>query len=164
MSQPGVRYVTLLGPTTVTTSGSFGDVNIPQGFAAGTVAVTLATTSGTSPTFNVFLQKQIPQCASTDVAPSSPSGTAVFDDVLAFSTLSTNGVQISQLGNWYNPAGTANATTLTTCDWARQDAALTAGSLRLGPIGGDWRVKVAVGGTSPSTVLSVVAVLLPYGG
>jgi hypothetical protein len=164
MSQPGVRYVTLLGPTTITTSATFPDINIPQGFQAGSVAVTLSTTSGTTPTWDVFLQKQIPQCASTDVAPASPTGAAVWDDILHFTQLTTNVTQMANLGNWYTPANTANATTLTTADWARQDAALGAGTLRMGPIGGDWRVKVTVGGTTPSTVMSVVAILLPYGG
>jgi hypothetical protein len=163
MSQPQVRYVTLLGPTVVTTSAAFPDINLPQGFQAATIAVTLATTSGTSPTFAVFIQKQIPQCAATDVAPNAPTGTAVWDDILQFTTLTTNGVQCSNFGLWYTPANTANATTMTTADWAKADASIGSGTLRFGPIGGDWRVKVTAGGTSPNTTLSVVAVLLPYG-
>jgi hypothetical protein len=169
VSQPGVRYLTLLGPTTITTSAAFSDINVPQGFSEATIAVTLTTTSGTSPTFDVFVQKQIPQCAAADIAPGSPTGTAIFDDLLHFTQLTTNTTRLGQLGTGYSPANTANATVLTTADWAQSDAAsganaLAAGTLRMGPIGGDWRVKVTVGGTSPVTVMSVVAILLPFGG
>ena len=100
----------------------------------------------------------------TDVAPGPPSGTALWDDILHFTQITGNGTRMANLCTSYNPTGTANATSLTTADWAISNAALGAGTLRLGPIGGDWRVKVTVGGTSPSTVLGVTAELLPYGG
>ena len=163
MGQPGVRYVTLLGPTTLTTSTAFGDVGVPQGFAAATIAVTLSTVSGTSPTFDVYIQRQVPQCASTDVAPNPPTGTAVWDDILHFTQLTAAATRLVNLSTGYEPTNTANATTMTTCDWAKTDAGLGAATLRMGPIGGDWRVKVTVGGTSPSGVLAVTAELLPYG-
>ena len=164
MSQPQVRRVTLLGPTTITTSTAFADINLPQGFSSATIVATTTTTSGTSPTFDVYLQQQIPQAAATDVAPNPPSGTAVWDDILHFTQITANGTRISKLGTQYIPSATANATTLTTADWAQSDVSLGAATLRLGPVGGDWRVKVVVGGTSPSTVLAVTAELLPYGG
>ena len=159
-----LRRVVLLQPTTITTSGTFQDIVVPAVFSSATISVNINTVSGTSPAFNVFVQQQIPQSASTDLTGNPPSGTAVYDDVLSFTTLTTNSTRLAKLGTQYIPANTANATTLTTADWAQSDAALTAGSLRLGPIGGDWRVKVAVGGTSPSGVLSVVAEFVPYGG
>lgn len=159
-----LRRIVLLQPTTVTTSAAFQDINLPQGFSAATVSVTTSTTSGTSPTFDVFLQQQIPQAASTDLTSNPPTGTAVYDDILHFTQLTTNSTRIAKLGTQYIPSATANATTLTTADWAQSDAAIGAATLRLGPIGGDWRVKVTVGGTSPSTVLSVVGEFIPFGG
>ena len=64
MSQPGARRICLLAATTVTTSITSADINIPQGFAAATISATTSTTSGTSPTFDVYIQRQVPQCAS----------------------------------------------------------------------------------------------------
>jgi hypothetical protein len=164
VSQPGVRRVVLLAPTTVTTSAAFPDINIPQGFSTAIVSATASTTSGTSPTFALFLQKQIPQAASTDLAGNPPSGTAVWDDVLQFTTITTNSTRIANLAGISFPATTANTSAMTTADWALTDAGIGSGTLRIGALGGDMRVKVAVTGTSPSTVLSVVAEFIPYGG
>lgn len=158
------RRIVLLAPTTLTTSGTFPDINLPSGFYEATVSATASTTSGTTPTFNVFIQQQIPQAAATDLTGNPPSGVAIYDDLLSMTTITTNGTTIAKLGSQYIPATTANATTLTTATWTQSDAALAAGSLRVGPIGGDWRVKIVVGGTTPSTVLAVVAEFKPYGG
>lgn len=157
------RRICLLGPTTITTSGTGPDIVLPGVFSAATVSVVLSTTSGTSPTFDLFIQQQLPQAASTDTSGNPPSGTGVYDDILHFTQLTTNSTRVAKLGSQYIPANTANATTLTTADWAQQDAALGAATLRLGPIGGDWRMKWTVGGTSPSTVMAVVAEFIPYG-
>ena len=159
-----LRRIVLLAPTTITTNTTSVDINIPQGFSSATISATTTTTSGTSPTFDVFVQQQIPQAAATDLTGNPPSGTAIYDDLCHFTQITANGTRIIKLGSQYIPSATANATLLTTADWAQQDAAISAGNLRLGPIGGDWRVKLTVGGTSPSTVLSVVAELIPYGG
>lgn len=164
MSQPNTRAVCLLGLTTVTTSAVGNDINLIQGWDAAILSVTLATTSGTSPTFDVYVQKRIPQAAATDTTGIIPTGTAVYDDILHFTQLTTNGVRLSHISENYSPALTANATSMTTADWAQSDAALGAATLRVGPIGGTWRVKYVVGGTSPSTVLSVTAELTNLGG
>jgi hypothetical protein len=164
MSQPNTRAVCLLGPTTVTTSGNGGDINLLQGWDAAVLSVTLSTTSGTSPTFDVYIQKRIPQCGTGDTTGGLPSGTAVYDDILHFTQLSTNGTRLAHISENYSPALTANATSMTTADWAQSDASLGAATLRVGPIGGTWRVKYVVGGTSPSTVLCVVAELTNLGG
>jgi hypothetical protein len=81
---------------------------------------------------------------------------------MSFTSITTNATKIMQAVT--GPmAGSANASTATTADWAQADGALTAGSLRLGPLGGTWRVKYTVGGTSPSTVLQVTVQLIPFG-
>lgn len=162
MGQINTREVVLLGPQTTTTSGSGPDIVLIQGWQAAIVSINVSTTSGTSPTFDVYIQKKLGQPASTDLSGALPTGTAIYDDILHFTQITTNSTRIAQLSTGYNPAGTANATTLTTADWTQSDAALTAGALRFGPIGGSWRVKWVVGGTSPSTVMSVTAQLIPY--
>ena len=158
------RRIVLLQATTITTNTTFPDINVPSGYSSATISATITTVTGTTPTFNVFIQQQIPQAAATDLTSNPPSGTAIYDDLLSMTTISTNGTTIAKLGTQYIPTATANATTLTTATWAQSDAALTAGSLRLGPIGGDWRVKLVVGGTTPSGSLAIVAEFLPFGG
>jgi len=158
---------TVLFNATVTTSVTGNDINIPQGFSAAIVTATTSTTSGTSPTFDVFIQKQLPQAtvgASADLASSIPTGTSIYDDVLHFTQITANTTRVAHISTAIVPSLTANATTLTTADWAQQDAGLGAATERVGAMGGDWRVKITVGGTSPSTVLAVVAEFLPYGG
>lgn len=163
MGQINTREIVLLGSTTITTSGSSSDINAIQGWQAAIVSINANTISGTSPTFNFFVQKKLGQPATTDTAGSSPTGTAIYDDVLAFSTITTNATRIAAVSAGFGPAGTANATTMTTADWAQSDAALTQGSLRFGPIGGLWRMKWAVTGTSPSGVFVVTVQLIPFG-
>lgn len=162
MSMINTQDVVLLPITAITTSGTGADINIVQGYQSAIVSVVTSTTSGTSPTFNVYIQRKLGQAASTDLAGGQCTGTAVYDDIISFTQITTNGTRVTSV-----TAGpltpTANATSVTTADWAKADAALTAGSIRIGPIGGAWRVKYTVGGTSPATTLSVQVQLVPYG-
>lgn len=162
MSQINTREIVLLPSTTITNSGVGVDINSIQSWQAAVISINANTISGTSPTFNFFIQKKLGQAATTDLAGNPPTGTAIYDDVLAFSTVTTNSTRVAQLSTGYAPAGTANATTLTTADWAQSDAAMTQGSLRFGPIGGLWRVKWVVAGTSPSGVFTVSVQLIPF--
>ena len=163
MGQINTREFVLLNSQTLTTSGSAAVLNIPQGWQAAIISLVGATISGTSPTWNFFLQRQLGQAATTDLIGGFPTGTAIFDDLLAFGTMTTNSTRVANLSTGYAPVGTANATTLTTADWAQSDAALTQASLRFGPIGGAWRVKWTVSGTTPSGVFQMQAQMIPYG-
>lgn len=161
MSQVNTREIALLGPTTVTTSGTGPDIVVPQGWQAAIVSANASTTSGTSPTFDVYVQKKLRQPAATDVSGADVTGTAIYDDLLHFTQMTTNSTRITSLAT--GPlTPTANATVVTTADWLQADATLTAGDIRLGPLSGAWRVKYVVGGTSPSTVLSVTVQLVPW--
>jgi hypothetical protein len=162
VSQINTRDLVLLGPTALTTNGTGPDINLIQGWQAAIVSVVTSTTSGTSPTFAVYIQKKIAQPASTDLSGAIPTGTAIYDDVMSFTSITTNSTRIMQ-GCTGPLTPTANATTATTADWAQSDAALTGGSIRIGPIGGLWRVKYVVGGTSPATTLAVTVQLIPFG-
>jgi hypothetical protein len=150
----------MLATATVSTSGTGPDINLIQGWDAAVICCTVNTVSGTSPTLDVYIQKRIPQAATTDVSGGIPSGTAIYDDILHFTQITTSATtRVSHISNYYLPATSANATVLTTADWLQQDAALTAGNLRVGPIAGDWRVKYTVAGTSPTMVMTVTAEL-----
>lgn len=163
MGQINTREIVLLNSIGVTTSAVGPDINLIQGWQAAIISVAASTISGTSPTFDVYIQKKIGQVASTDTPGLLPTGTAIYDDVLHFTQITTNVTKISQLATAYVPVGSANASTMTTADWSQSDAALGAATLRLGPIGGLWRVKFVVGGTSPVGSLAVVATLIPFG-
>jgi len=161
MGQINTREVVLLNSTAVTTSGTGPDINVIQGWQAAIVSVVSASVSGTSPTFDVYVQKKLGQPAAADTTGNPPTGTGIYDDILHITQITTNGTRITQLCTGpLSPS--ANATTVTSADWAQSDAALTAGAIRVGPIGGLWRVKYVVGGTSPSSTLQVTVQLIPF--
>lgn len=162
MSQINTREIVLLASQVLTTSGTGPDINAIQAWQSAIISINANTVSGTLPTFNFFVQKKLGQAATTDLVGNPPTGTAIYDDLLAFSTVTTNSTRISQLTTGPQTP-TANATTATTADWAQSDAAMTAGSIRIGPLGGLWRVKWVVGGTTPQGTFTVSVQLIPFG-
>ena len=165
MSQINTREICLLQSTTATTNGVGPDINLPQAWQAAILTVNVSTASGTSPTLNVFLQSKLGQAlAGTDVSGGFLTGTAIYDDTLAFTQLTTTGNQIARPVTSGIGAGTpgTSGSLAVGMDYLQKDAALTAGNYRLGPIGGLWRIKFTIGGTSPSFTFSVVAQLIPY--
>lgn len=161
MGQINTREVCLLGPQTTTTSGAGPDIVVPMGWQAAIISVNINTTSGTLPTYDVYVQKRLGQPSATDLSGALPTGAAIYDDLLHFTQMTTNVTRIIQVATGPQTP-TANATLATTADWAQQDAAIAAGTARIGPLGGAWRVKWVVSGTTPSTVFSVTAQLIPY--
>ena len=144
-----------------TASGTGGVLNIPNGFVGVIICIQCTPVTGTSPTLNVFLQDQIFPSATTDVAGSKGTGTVIFDDFYAATQITGAATKIARF-NSTSMAGTANAASVTTCDYAISDAALTAGSIRPGPIGNIWRVKYTIAGTSPSFTFNVTAKLTAW--
>lgn len=163
MSQINTRDVVLLGLTTVTTSGTGPDIVTMQGWQAAIITVQTLTVSGTTPTLNVFIQNKLNQPAATDLSGLFPTGTAIYDDLLAFSTLTTQTTNQLARVVTLGPGITTTPNLAAPIDYAQKDAALTAGQLRIGPIGGLWRVKYVVGGTTPSFAFNVVVNLIPFG-
>lgn len=163
MGQINSREVVLLASQVITTSGSSVDINVPMGWQAATVSLAASTITGTSPTFNFVVQKKLGQAAATDLVGNPPTGAAIYDDTLAFGQVtSTSAVRISNLCTGPQTP-TANSSLVTTADWLQSDGTLTAGDVRVGPIGPLWRIKWVVGGTSPSGTFSVTAQLIPFG-
>jgi hypothetical protein len=161
MGQINSREICLLASQVITASGSSVDIVVPMGWQAATVSIAGTTITGTSPTFNFFVQKRLRQTSATDLVGNDVTGTAIYDDLLAFTTFSTATTRISNLVTGEMVA-TANATTFTTVDWVQSDAAMAAGSSRIGPLGPTWRVKWVVAGTSPSGTFAVTAQLIPW--
>jgi hypothetical protein len=123
---------------------------MPQGFTSAIVTVNVNTVSGTSPTMSVYIQNKLPQAAAGDLSGGPASGTAIYDDLMSFAQVSTSStIQVARI------VGGSNVM------HAQQDAALGAGSFALGPIGGTWRVKTVLAGTSPSFATSVVCEFIP---
>jgi hypothetical protein len=141
MAQINTREVVLFPPTATaagTTPGA--DINIIQGFQSAIVTLNVTAVGGTS--LDVYVQKKLGQAQASDLAGGFPTGTAIYDDILHFPQVTAGtGVTVAQLTT--GPLNsTANATAVTTATWAQSDAgALAAGSVRVGPLGGLWRVK-----------------------
>lgn len=165
MAQINTREICLLQSTTATTNGIGPDINLLQGWQAAIVTVNVSAVSGTSPTLNVFVQSKLGQAAGTDTSGGFLTGTAIYDDTLAFTQLTTTGNQIARPIGSSIVAGTSgtSGSLAVGVDYLQKDAALTAGNYRLGAIGGLWRVKYTIAGTSPSFTFSVVAQLIPFG-
>src|SRR5205823_8005931 len=115
MSQSTSREIVLLASQTLTTSGNGPDINAIQAWQAAIVSISANTTSGTLPTFNFFVQKKLGQAAATDLVGNPPTGTAIYDDLLAFTTITGNGTRIAQICTGPQTP-TANATSTTTAD------------------------------------------------
>ena len=162
MGQINTRDIVLLGITTVTTSGTGSDTNMIMAWQVATITLNVATVSGTLPVIDVYILKKLAQAAAADVNPGPPTGTAIYDDLLHFTQLTTSStIRLANLTT--GPlTPTANASTITTVDYANSDAALGAATARVGPLGGLWRVKYVIGGTTPSFAFSVVAQLVPF--
>lgn len=150
--------VVLLPQAAYTSSGVGGVLNIPDGFLGAIICIQCTAAAGTSPTLNVFLQDQFFPSATTDAALSRGTGTVIFDDFYAATQLTGTATKVARFFTT-NMVPTANAASITTCDYAISDAALTAGSIRPGPVGNIWRVKYTIAGTSPSFTFNVTAKL-----
>jgi hypothetical protein len=161
MGQINSREVCLLASQILTQNGSSVDIVVPMGWQAATVSVNGNTMSGTTPSFTFFVQKRLRQAATTDLVGNDVTGVAIYDDLLAFTALTANATRIANIVTGEMTA-TANATSVTTADWAQSDAALTAGSVRIGPLGPTWRVKWVVTGTNPSGTFTMTAQLIPW--
>jgi hypothetical protein len=152
------REILLLGQTTITTSGTSAVINASMGYAGLIAHVSCNTVSGTSPTLNVYLQNQVTDAAAADVAPGPPTGSVRFQDLIAFSQITTTGQVAFAFKNQGDIYSAASGATL------QQDATLTTGTVNVGPIGPNWRIKWVVGGTSPSFgTVNVTALVVPEG-
>ena len=162
MSQINTREICLFSGT-ATTSGTGPDINLIQGWQAAIVTLTLSTVSGTAPTLAVDVQNKIGQALfGTDTAGSFLTGTAVYDDFLSYTGVTTTGqTRIFRVCTG-DLQPSPNAAIVNTADYPLANGTLTAGSMRPGPIGGLWRVNYVIGGTSPSFAFSVVAQLIPF--
>lgn len=164
MGQINTRDIVLLQSTTDTGNAAGSDINLPQGYQSAIIILNVSAASGTSPTLNVYVQSKLPQPAGADLTGGFPTGTAIYDDFLAFTQLNATGTQIARVIASGPAAGTpaTSGSLAVGMDYAKQDAALTANNYRIGPFGGMWRVKYKIAGTSPSFTFSVVAQMVPY--
>lgn len=164
MSQINSREVVLLNAASVTTNASGPDIVLPAGiWHAATISLVATTSTGTTETLDVKLQRKLGEAAATDAAGGFPTGTAIYDDLLGFSQVTTSAA--TQLANLISlpMAPTANANTITTVPYTPLDGTMTAGTARVAPLGTIWRIKYVITGTTPVYTFSVVAQLTPYG-
>lgn len=137
---------------TTTTSSNGSNLNIPSGFSGAILHVNCSAASGTTPTLNVYVQDVLVPAGATDtiLGPPSATGSAVFDDFVAFTQVTAASDVIARVAFGGTSAGNAKA-----------DGSLTAGTVRPGPIGLFWRVKWVLTATTPSFTWSLTAQLIP---
>lgn len=139
--------------TTSTTSSNGGLLNLPGAFMGCILHLNVSAASGTSPTFNVFVQDVLQPASATDTIlnpPTNNTAVQVFDDFAAFT-------QATAAGDWL----IRNYALGTSIGNAKSDGSLAAGTVRPGPVGMYWRVRWVIAGTTPSFTWSIVAHLLP---
>lgn len=148
------RTVVLLNNQTfaaaATTNGSA--IIAPQGYKSVRFRLATDAGAGTSPTLNVYVQNAFKKPATTDAIGADTTGALEWNDVVSFAQVTTSASV--QYASMYPVANFTNAA---------QDGALGAGTLRNGPLGIQMRVKVVVGGTSPTFAnVNVAAEFIPY--
>src|SRR5215472_2524049 len=94
MGQSHTREVVLLGTTTSTQNGTGSDIVVPQSWQAAIISLNVSSASGTSPTLNVIVQNSLGQAAAADATGGFPTGTAIHDDFLGFTQMTTTGTRI----------------------------------------------------------------------
>lgn len=148
------REQILIPLSTLTATVTYTDCVMPDWATAVILKLVSAGGTGTSPTLDVYIQQKIGTAASGQLAQAEPSGTDLYDDFAAFTQCTAAAsTQILRI-----VGGGGQGTTQPT---AASDAALTAGTVRNGPIGRVWRAKAKVGGTNPSfTGVNLVAVFI----
>lgn len=154
MAQINTREILLANQisTAVTTNGTAPVMVLPMGYTSAILTLNILTVSGTTPTLNVFVQNRLRQAASTDLVGQdiTDTGTAIFDDLLAFTQATTSNTAFI-----FRIVGGGNAAA------ANKNTTLAAGTAENGPIGGAWQVAWTVGGTTPSFAFSVACQFIP---
>ena len=144
------RRIVLVAQQTTTTSSNSNDMPIPGGWSACILHLNVTAASGTTPTLNVYVQDALKPAASTDLLFQPPTGTAVYDDFVSFNQATAAGDWVARVAQ----GGTSAAA-------AKGDGSLTAGTVRVGPIGLIWRVKWVLTATTPSFTWSLTAQFIP---
>jgi len=155
MGQINTREIILFNGTAASTSTG-PDINVIQGWQAAIIVVNVTSITGT---LDLYIQNKIGQPVTADAPPGPPTGTGIYDDLCHFTQISATGTRVMRVLSMPN-VPTANATTVTTADYAIAQSSLAAGALRVGPIGGIWRAAYTIG-TGPCT-FSVTAQLIPF--
>jgi hypothetical protein len=137
---------TAVGPATVAGTNP----TAVAGYTSAIVVLSVTAQAGTTPTLDVYIQQEIPIVASTDLRGDVPTGTSVWDDVIHFTQVTT------ATGTWVASlvGGSSVAAPI-------KDGTLAAATVRVGPIGSNWRVKYVTAGTTPQYTFAVTAVLIP---
>ena len=141
--------IVLLPFQTLSVSGTSGDIVTPEDFNSCILKLATGVTTGTSPTLNMYVQQKLGTSAAGDSFGRQPSGTASWDDLFSFTQIVATGTLILRWMPITAPVA-AGAVLSATQTIAPSDAALAAGSVRLGPLGRIWRLKWVITGTSPT--------------
>lgn len=143
MSVQTSRSLVLIPTQTLTASGTSGIIPVPEGYKSAIFYLTTGTPAGTTETLDVYVQHALKAAGSSDTVAGLDlvaSTYTIFDDFLHMTQITTSTATIVAK---YSDYITANAQAVT------KDGALAVG-FSAGPLGGAWRIKWVITGTSPS--------------
>jgi len=148
MAELGSRTMVLLASVVRTASGQ-GGIIVPIGrFTSARIWLNVTAASGTSETLNVLIQDGMRDIQAGAVEGDATAGAYVWDDYGAFDQMTAVGTDYIRTVGGGNVVHTGS------------DSALTAGTVRNGPIGDVWRVDWNIAGTNPSFTFYVLAQLI----
>lgn len=144
------KSLVLFATATVNADITGSELVLPAGFSRMIVKLQTGAATGTTPTLNCYVQEGVRDIAAGDIIGAVPTGTVVWNDYISFTQVTGAATRYARIKEG------------SSVEAAVADAALTAGTIRSGPIPQRVRVKMDIGGTSPSfATVSVIAELLP---
>jgi hypothetical protein len=144
------RTLVLFPSATVSANTTSPKLIIIENYTSFIARASVGTATGTSPTLDIYIQQGMRPDVGTEVAGTDAQGTdanIIWDDYAHFAQITAS----SQV-KYLRVVGGGNVSS------AASDAALSAGTIQNGPIGSLWRIKLVVGGTSPSFATTKVLV------
>ena len=114
----------------ITASDTTADMIGISTLSQATLFLKTSAPAGTSPTFDLFLQKKLPDAAT-------------YQDIAHFTQLTTTGARVIHMVTGGNK------------EEVQQTETLAAATINAVPFGSIWRLSAVVGGTSPSFTVSV---------
>lgn len=151
MGSGPTRTMVVVPPLLRSASGTSGNITITDQYYSGFIAMVDVTATSSPTSLDVFIQRGLKSAAATDIEQGQALGALVFDDYARFGPIAATGRYMITVNNTSGLTAVHNL----------QDATLAASANAVvsGPIGGLWRIKWVMVGTSYT--FSVVVNFIP---
>lgn len=143
------RTIVLYPATAKTSTFNTSDLPIGHEYTAVNIWVKTTSSSGTSPTLDVKVQRAVRAPAGTESALRDTAGSYEYQDMAAFTQITGN------IERTMGIVGSGNA------DYQVTAGTLAAGTIKSGPIPAAMRCRCVIAGTNPSFTIQIVVELIP---